>query len=496
MTPDPDSRVILLVLDGLRPDRIDPAQMPNISRLRGAACCFPEARTVFPSMTRTAAASLATGTPPARHGVIGNAFYAPGADAGRITDLSSLAAIETFEARSGTPLLGAPSFAERVTQAGLDLGMVHAGGAASAYLLAPPGIERGHWVCALAAANAPTPPPELRQVTARFGPVPASAVPDIAATRYAADVFVDQVLERMRPRLAVLWLNEPDKTWHFRGFASDDSAAALTAADAAVGQVLDWLEARPDRDAYTLILTSDHGHVTVSDEIELHALLSNAGHACRHMIEGDLGGDALAVTGWTYGGISVRDGDPNRLRDVAAWLQTQPYIGALFSSGGADGVEGTIPGTFSLDLVEADHPRQAELLFTTTVRDDVSADGWTGAGPSIGGRKPPRLTMHGGLSRTELRHTLIARGPDFAAGAEDRRPAGIVDVAPTILAILGVTPAAAMTGQVLFAPAPDAESHLYETAHGAYRQSLHVISAGRARYVQAGGRDAFASSGA
>src|SRR5438105_12761480 len=45
--------------------------------------------------------------------------------------------------------------------------------------------------------------------------------------------------------------------------------------------------------------------------------------------------------------------------------------------------------------------------------------------------------------------TLIAAGPDFRSGETDRLPTGNVDLAPTILAILGVKPPQPMDGRVL-----------------------------------------------
>ncbi len=488
MSTEPESRVVLLILDGLRPDSIDPQRTPGLQALRERGCLFSNARTVFPSMTRTATASLSTGATPARHGVVGNAFYVPEANRERVIDFDSMATIRAFEERSKTPLVCVETFADRLADAGLSMAMVHAGGAASAHLLVPRAAEQDHWVCALSAAGEAQQPPELVEVVERFGPLPERTIPDVASTHYAARVFVDHVLDQIRPRLAVLWLNEPDKTWHFRGFASEDSDAALTAADAAVGRVLDWLDAQPDRDAYTLVLTSDHGHATVSEEIELYDLLSGHGHACRHMIHGDLGKDPLAVTGWTYGAISVRDDDPGRLKAVAAWLQEQDYIGGLFSNGENGSAEGMIPGTLSLEIAGTAHPRQAELLFTTMVRDDLTAVGLTGVGPSIGGRTPPRRTMHGGLSRAELCHTLIVQGPGFTAGVEDGRAAGIIDIAPTVLAILGVEAGTEMIGQALSEPAAESHRQVYEVSNGNYHQSLQVVTSGRARYLQAGGR--------
>jgi arylsulfatase A-like enzyme len=48
-----------------------------------------------------------------------------------------------------------------------------------------------------------------------------------------------------------------------------------------------------------------------------------------------------------------------------------------------------------------------------------------------------------------MNNTLIASGPDFRRGWTDEVPSGNIDVAPTILWILGLAPAHPMDGRVL-----------------------------------------------
>ena len=67
-------RVIVAVFDGLRPDLVTPELTPNILRLAARGTWFREARSVFPSVTRVATTSIATGAPPGVHGIVGNAF--------------------------------------------------------------------------------------------------------------------------------------------------------------------------------------------------------------------------------------------------------------------------------------------------------------------------------------------------------------------------------------------------------------------------------------
>jgi len=60
-------RVVLVLADGLRPDAITPGVMPSLDALGGAFTLALHARTVRPSKTVAALASLATGVAPQTH---------------------------------------------------------------------------------------------------------------------------------------------------------------------------------------------------------------------------------------------------------------------------------------------------------------------------------------------------------------------------------------------------------------------------------------------
>ena len=62
------TRVIMVALDGLRPDMVDPVATPHLHALGAAGARFSRARSVFPSETRVATPSLITGCRPGDHG--------------------------------------------------------------------------------------------------------------------------------------------------------------------------------------------------------------------------------------------------------------------------------------------------------------------------------------------------------------------------------------------------------------------------------------------
>ena len=71
--------VLLLVLDGIRPDvlraAIDAGETPNLAALVAHGEAIWDAVSVFPSITPAATAAIATGKAPAESGIVGHAWY-------------------------------------------------------------------------------------------------------------------------------------------------------------------------------------------------------------------------------------------------------------------------------------------------------------------------------------------------------------------------------------------------------------------------------------
>lgn len=70
-------RVILIVLDGLRPDAIQTLGLSQVARLAGRGVSTLKGATVAPSVTAACMASLLTGVQPATHGVQSTRFHIP-----------------------------------------------------------------------------------------------------------------------------------------------------------------------------------------------------------------------------------------------------------------------------------------------------------------------------------------------------------------------------------------------------------------------------------
>jgi predicted AlkP superfamily pyrophosphatase or phosphodiesterase len=70
-------RVILLVLDGVRPDAIEQYELPHLQRLMACGAASLRGSTVSPSVTTAAMTSLLSGVSPERHGIQTDRLFIP-----------------------------------------------------------------------------------------------------------------------------------------------------------------------------------------------------------------------------------------------------------------------------------------------------------------------------------------------------------------------------------------------------------------------------------
>jgi arylsulfatase A-like enzyme len=106
---------------------------------------------------------------------------------------------------------------------------------------------------------------------------------------------------------------------------------------------------------------------------------------------------------------------------------------------------------------------------------------------------------HATLSRFDMHNTLVAEGPDFRRGQTDDLPTGNIDLAPTILRILGINAHQEMDGRILseamvnvnhVPPGGKTETKTIEAkkdfAAGTWRQSLQISRVGSTIYLDEG----------
>lgn len=486
--------VIVFVVDGLRPDAISEEDTPTLHRLRAEGVEVTDAHAVFPTVTRVNAAAISTGAQPGTNGIVGNQLYAPAVDPRRAFDTGNYQNLLALDRASAGRLLLAPTLAERLHARGLTLAAVSSGSTGSAFLLNPRAragvgaLVNGYLDPGKTVAH----PAELSAaVLERFGPAPAKAAGGRfdGAVAWTQRVLREHVLPEVRPDVVLNWLTEPDHTQHLLGAGAPAAREALHHSDREIAATLAALDTLGLAASVDVLVVSDHGFTANAAGVDVAAELVAAG-AKKAADSEDV---VLASSGQAVG-IHVEGRDPARVERIARLVQSRDWGGVVFTAARAVGdPHGTVPGTFSLELIHAANAeRGPDLLITFPWTSRPGAFGLPGTDlANVSGGAKLYASDHGSMSPWNVRSTFLAWGPDFKRGTRSRVPAGNVDVTPTILAVLGVADTAGLDGRAVteaLAGGPDEEQVAVETSvhaaeAGAYRAAIQVSTVDGRRYV-------------
>ena len=401
---------VLVVCDGLRADLVDAETAPTLARLRAECAYFSAFRGVFPSTTRTSAASIATGSRPLAHGLLGNTMVI---DEGR--GLSCLSAgrpdfLERLRRATGRAL-GRPTLHERVAALGAAVAMSNVSPGA-AYVHDPEGA--GY----------------VYHRSGSFGPGRRSLADGLAIDVGAAgdcvmtERFCGEVLGRRKPPYAVLWLSEPDYTGHHAPLGSPEHRSAIGAADRNVARVLQQVERVDPRGERILVaICSDHGMQTIRRRIDVAARLVEAGFK-----DSADSNDVVVAPQGTSIIIHIAAQARTRLPRIVDWLQRQDFSGRVVAGGALTALGLPNAGTLciAVSLAEDDEAN----AYGVRGRSDVAEN-------ALGGESLPGHGQHGGLGAYEQSPFLAVHGAGIARGAH-AAPASLIDIAPTILRHLGL----------------------------------------------------------
>ncbi len=459
-------RHLVIVLDGLRPDYVTPEAMPTLYALGERGVVFADHHAVYPTVTRVNAASISTGAYAETHGLMGNAVFVPDVDATRFLSTSLRPNLLRIEEAEGGRLLTAPTLGEVLQDAGERLLAVSAGSSGSSFLLnhtvAGGGIIHYEYVLPESLAE---------RVAQQLGPPPTLESPSGERNRYIVDAFLEVGLDAVDPAVTFMWLTDPDTTAHVHGVGHPTSMASIRAVDDELGRIQRALDAAGRLDDFNIWVTSDHGFSTHTGYVDLPALVEPfAGTLADGSPRIVAGADA----------IYVRDGDAGTVAAIVEALQASEQVGAIFTR------DGDVAGTLPLDVARWDHPRAADILFSPAWTDAENEYGYRGIAASYG------TAGHGSTSPYDIHNTLIAAGPDLQSGVEVLLPSSNVDLAPTMLSLLGLPVAPTMTGRPLAEAfragseeATDAGSEevAAETPDGRYRVVAQTSVAYGRRYL-------------
>ena len=356
----------------------------------------------------------------------------------------------------------APTLAERLQAAGCGWPRVSSGSTGSAFLLNPRSTS-GIGVLVNGYFDRARPWPIRPQVNAAIlGEVRAGAGegerrPLRAVVAWTERVLREYVLPELRPEVVINWLTEPDHSQHHSAWARRPRARPPERRPRDRARADHARRARPhgvDRRVRRVGSRVQHEH----------GRRRRGRRADRRRAEG---APTPATWSWPAAGrpsrCTSRATTPSAVARIARFVQARDWGGVVFTAGRAPGdPRGAVEGTFSLELIHvANGERGADLLFTFPWTSRPNAFGVPGTDlANVGGGARLYPSDHGSMSPWNVRNTFLAWGVDFKKRRSVRAPAGNVDVAPTILALLGVADGDGLDGRVLheaLADGPDAE---------------------------------------
>ena len=485
-----DRHVVVLVWDGMRPDFVTEHNTPALWKLAGEGVTFRHHHSVYPTATEVNGAAIATGTYPNRNGLVANREYRPRIDPRRPFENSEPEVIRKGDETSGGTYLALPTVAEMVRAAGRRTAI--AGTKSVAFLH----DRHAEWTSAAAKdsltkfAAAPM-PPSLREETLRLlGPfLTEPGKTGDQRNAYATRALLDILWRDELPAYSLLWLSDPDLTQHEYSPGAELSLAAIESSDRNLAAVLDALSKKNARDKTDVLVVSDHGFSTIERSIDFPGILRAAGFDAVAAFEQAPKPGQIMVAG--NGGtilFYIIEHDRAVAARLVEWLQHSDFAGVIFA-------REKFEGAFPLESIHANTPDAPDVMVALRWNPKLNRFGIPGQIVTDATRGPGKGS-HATLSKFDVHNTLIAAGPDFRRGLMSDLPSGNIDLAPTVLRILGVKAPHKFDGRILSeamtgdpAPPRSVTETLEATRKfpsGKWRQHLRISRVGETTYFDEG----------
>jgi arylsulfatase A-like enzyme len=236
-----------------------------------------------------------------------------------------------------------------------------------------------------------------------------------------------------------VWFPEPDTSQHAYGVDSPEAQQMYSLADANLGRLLESISdsgEEPD-----VFVVSDHGYSTIDSVIDVHVELASAGfypdQGARSVVAAENGGSVLLYLPQKNDQLAI---------DLVNWLHAQDWVGAIAT----DFAAVSNHKFASISDIGLDGPRSPDVIVTMRSVETGQSAPLERSGTATGG--VIGAGSHGGGSPAELHNTLIASGPSFlsnSSGIRSQIASGNIDVAPTVLELLGIPVPTHMEGRIL-----------------------------------------------
>ncbi|HZE13240.1 MAG TPA: alkaline phosphatase family protein [Chthoniobacterales bacterium] len=486
-----ERHVVVLVWDGMRPDFIDEHNTPALWKLAHDGVRFLHHHSVYVTATNVNGAALATGVYPNRNSLLANREFRPQIDPLNPFENAEESVIKKADEVTGGKYIASPTVAEIVRAAGRRTAVV---GTKSVAFLHD---RHNEWTTAIPAkqhypkfAAAPMPASLREEMFRLLGPfaIEPSNTEEQRNT-YATRALTDVMWRDGVPAFSLLWLSQPDKTQHDFAPGADVSLAAVGSSDRNLALVLDALEKKDARKNTDVFVVSDHGFSTIERAVDFPAELRKAGFdATTAFKETPKRGQIMVVGNGGTILFYVIDHDRDVTARLVEWLQRSDFAGVILA-------REKFEGTFSLETARVNTAFAPDVMVALRWSPKPNRFGAPGEITADNARAPGEAS-HASLSEYDVHNTLVAAGPDFRQNLTSSLPSSNVDIAPTVLRILGLPPPQKFDGRVLVeameekAEGTEALSKTIQATRkfpaGEWQQHLRVSLVGETVYIDEG----------
>ncbi len=470
----------MVVWDGMRPDFVTERNTPTLWKLSREGVIFRHHHAVYPTATDINGAAIATGVYPDRNGLLANREYRSRIDPQRPFENTEPEVIKKGDETSGGKYLALPTVAEIVRAAGRRTAI--AGTKSVAFLH----DRHAGWTSAVTKdsltrfAAAPMLSSVREEMLRILGPF-LTEPSDTSEQRnaYATRALTEILWRDGLPVFSLLWLSDPDLTQHEHSRSSDRDLAAI----------LDALSKKNALDKTDVLVVSDHGFSTIERGIDFPGALRDAGFDAVTAFEQSPKAGQIMVVG--NGGtilFYITEHDRAVAARLVEWLQHSDFAGVIFA-------REKFEGTFRFESVRANTPDAPDVMVALRwnprpnrfgIPGLIMTDATRGAGQG----------SHATLSEFDVHNTLVAAGPEFRRAMLNDLPSGNIDLAPTILHLLGLESPNRLDGRVLFEAMTGDSTPLRAVTEtlevtrkfpsGQWRQHLRISRVGETIYFDEG----------
>jgi predicted AlkP superfamily pyrophosphatase or phosphodiesterase len=387
------------MLDGTRPDVLRRTNVPTIQRLSKDGVVYLRARAGYPSQTRVSFVTLPTGAYAGSHGIVGGDNFKD--EAWQTVTLG-----DAHDPIPSQSLNLRPTMFEDTTAAGLT--SLYA--AMKGYELV--GARGATWTI-----NGNRTLDQTAFAT-RYAPeVHGSRSLALHDKQRLSREMLAQTLalvRERRPNLSVVNLGSADYAGHSFGPDSREYRESLEFLDGLIAELLKALDDLGIRERATIVISSDHGFTDSGPSPQVAVEWRGADARLPGLVRRGIE-HHVTDTGGSSMGVYLRD--KTRTVEAVSVLREEAWVESIYCETAAARCDR------SLTELRAYYPGRSPDL-TVDLDDDAAL-------------RPMRVGNHGSLREQDVSIPLIFSGAGVAKG-RTLGEGGLVDVAPTVLRLLGV----------------------------------------------------------